>query len=333
MSLLLPNKYPGRFDPVSADYPQGEFKNRSSPTAQDGSYMERDWLNDWAGFFGALLHNTGATPNGNVDTAQSSQTYDALINTIRSSLLTVGGSSLRNLKLSSTGLSPNVTITADLITLDSTVNSPPLLVRQVNLSPSINASGLGGLDAGVSVSNTWYSVWVVSDGTNHSALFSLSATAPTMPPGYTYHRRVGWMRSDSSPNKHPLAFRQCGELVEYTMQGNTNYYPTMVSGAVGTITASSYTPVSVSVDSFVPPSTIVGIRFKPHNPDTGFTLAVTPVASSFYGGFDSATPPDFMANPDFYGAVYDMTLASRSIYVASGSAGGRVFCVGWRDAL
>lgn len=41
--------------------------------------MERDWLNDWAGFFGALLRNGGLTPNGSVDTAQSSQLYSALI--------------------------------------------------------------------------------------------------------------------------------------------------------------------------------------------------------------------------------------------------------------
>lgn len=79
MALNLQNKYPGRFDPVSADYPQGKFKNRSSPTAQDGSYMERDWLNDWAGFFGALLSGAGITPNGSVDTARSSQIYDALL--------------------------------------------------------------------------------------------------------------------------------------------------------------------------------------------------------------------------------------------------------------
>ena len=78
MSLNLQNKYPGRFDPVSADYPQGKFKNRSSPTAQDGSYMERDWLNDWSGFFGAILKAAGVAPDGVVDTAQSSQMFDAL---------------------------------------------------------------------------------------------------------------------------------------------------------------------------------------------------------------------------------------------------------------
>lgn len=41
--------------------------------------MERDWLNDWNAFFGALLHNAGITPNETVDTAQSSQFYDAMM--------------------------------------------------------------------------------------------------------------------------------------------------------------------------------------------------------------------------------------------------------------
>lgn len=78
MAIDFTAKYPGRFDPVSALYPQGKFKNRSAPNTEDGSYMERDWLNDWNGFFGALLKNGGVTPNGTVDTATTSQLYDAL---------------------------------------------------------------------------------------------------------------------------------------------------------------------------------------------------------------------------------------------------------------
>lgn len=78
MSLIYPNRYPGRWDPTSAQYPQGKFKNRSSPTAKDGSFCEMDWANDWAGFFGAILKNAGVTPNGSVDTATASQLYDAL---------------------------------------------------------------------------------------------------------------------------------------------------------------------------------------------------------------------------------------------------------------
>lgn len=84
MSINAQNKYPGRFDPASADYPQGKFKNRSSPSAQDGSYMEKDWLNDIYGFLGAILRNAGVTPDGVVDTAQSSQMFNALQSVIRS---------------------------------------------------------------------------------------------------------------------------------------------------------------------------------------------------------------------------------------------------------
>lgn len=77
MALKLNERYPGRFDNPTAAYPQGSFKNRSAPGAQDGSYLEKDWANDSLGFFGRLLTVAGMIPNGTVDTALSSQYYDA----------------------------------------------------------------------------------------------------------------------------------------------------------------------------------------------------------------------------------------------------------------
>lgn len=79
MAMKWPDRYPGRWSPTSADYPQGKFKNRTSPTAKDGSFCEMDWANDWAGFIGAILRNGNVTPNGSIDTAQQSQIYSALI--------------------------------------------------------------------------------------------------------------------------------------------------------------------------------------------------------------------------------------------------------------
>lgn len=78
MALKRNERYPGRFSNPTTAQPQGAFKNRSAPGAQDGSYLEQDWANDWSGFFGRLLTLAGITPNGNVDTALSSQYYDAL---------------------------------------------------------------------------------------------------------------------------------------------------------------------------------------------------------------------------------------------------------------
>lgn len=78
MAILRDTRYPGRWAARTTNYPQGAFKNKSSPTATDGSYAEQDWLNDWDGFFGRLLTVADITPNGNVDNATSSQYYDAL---------------------------------------------------------------------------------------------------------------------------------------------------------------------------------------------------------------------------------------------------------------
>ena len=86
MAMKWPDRYPGRWSPTSAEYPQGKFKNRTSPTAKDGSFCEMDWANDWAGFIGAILRNGNVTPNGSVDTAQQSQIYNALMNVILSVL-------------------------------------------------------------------------------------------------------------------------------------------------------------------------------------------------------------------------------------------------------
>ena len=79
MALYRDTRYPGRWASRTINSPQGAFKNKSAPSATDGSYAEQDWLNDWDGFFGRLLTMSGITPNGNVDNASSSQYYDALL--------------------------------------------------------------------------------------------------------------------------------------------------------------------------------------------------------------------------------------------------------------
>src|ERR1051325_6479835 len=79
MALKRNERYPGRFDNPSSDHPQGAFKNRSSPTSQDGTYLDKDWANDWDGFFGRTMEVADVDPNGNIDTAQNSQYFDALM--------------------------------------------------------------------------------------------------------------------------------------------------------------------------------------------------------------------------------------------------------------
>ncbi len=78
MALKRNERYVGRFANPTAAHPQGGFKNRTSPTAQDGSYLEADWANDLSAFPEAVMTAAGITPDGSIDTATSSQALNAL---------------------------------------------------------------------------------------------------------------------------------------------------------------------------------------------------------------------------------------------------------------
>lgn len=83
MAINLDDRYPGRANGKTLDYPQGSFKDRTSPTSKDGTYLQQDWANDWAAFFQSLMSDAGLTANGIVDTAQASQYFDALRRSIQ----------------------------------------------------------------------------------------------------------------------------------------------------------------------------------------------------------------------------------------------------------
>jgi len=61
-----------------------------------------------------------------------------------------------------------------------------------NVAVSVDAgnTGANGRDAG-SFTTGWWFLWVISTGTVHAGLVSLSETAPTLPAGYTFKALVG----------------------------------------------------------------------------------------------------------------------------------------------
>lgn len=92
------------------------------------------------------------------------------------------------------------TVTADLVVME---NSSGNTKRFTSLSETVDitASGANGLDTGSEASNTWYHIWAIgkADGTQ-DCLLSASATAPTLPSGYTYKCYLGAVRNNSSGN-------------------------------------------------------------------------------------------------------------------------------------
>ncbi|WWO62265.1 hypothetical protein [Vibrio phage vB_VcM_SY] len=78
MAIRKDVDYPGRWEAATSEYPMGKPKNRTTSTSKDGSYLEKKWIQDYEAFFGAILNAAGYNPNGAVDTADSSQFFDAL---------------------------------------------------------------------------------------------------------------------------------------------------------------------------------------------------------------------------------------------------------------
>ena len=83
MALRRDLTYDGRYQAATDEQPQGAFKNRTSNTSEDGSYLAAGWLNDWSALFSSMLVNAGITPNNVIDEVGASQYYDALQALIR----------------------------------------------------------------------------------------------------------------------------------------------------------------------------------------------------------------------------------------------------------
>lgn len=121
----------------------------------------------------------------------------------------------------------------------STETDPVLMVLASALTKRLDGSwavgtGNGGLDTG-SIANTTYHVWLIqrSDTGVVDALFSASATAPTMPANYDRKRRIGSIIRASGAI---LPFTQTGDRfllttpildVDVTNQGTTGIQRTL----------------------------------------------------------------------------------------------------------
>jgi hypothetical protein len=74
------------------------------------------------------------------------------------------------------------------------------MTKQVNAT-WVAGDTNGGLDTGTIAANTGYHVYLIYNvgTTTLDVLISLSATAPTLPSGYTKFRRIGSMLTNSTP--------------------------------------------------------------------------------------------------------------------------------------
>ncbi|WP_254704934.1 hypothetical protein [Pseudomonas corrugata] len=136
-----------------------------------------------------------------------------------------------------------------------------------------SGSGNQKLDVGSRAANTWYHLFLIRKAADGVAelLFSLSATAPTLPAGYSGSRRIGSVKTDGN-----------GNIVPFINVGRQFYFSTPIKDFVGSAPVSTTgTQGAVTLILSVPP----GVRTK----------VMTHVAMSGTAGFAYMRPTDSSA--------------------------------------
>jgi len=256
--------------------------------------------------------------------------------TASSSASVLGNS--KNLKVVYDGAT--IVITADELTLENP-SGGYYLAKSVNLTVNTaNAAGALGIDTGAWATSTWYYPHVLWNGTTLTAVASLSATAPTMPTGYTnaYKACVGAARTSSGTATSVLSVIQNDDQAQYKVGGtNVAAMPQMAGGASGSLTTPTW--LAVAVGGYVPPNAQAITVSIYGTGDSGVGTMAAP--NNSYGAVQvNATA---QVNPAVLCAsTSDTSSASRSgiqgtfllestnIYYAGGRGSSAMHCCGWR---
>jgi hypothetical protein len=283
-----------------------------------------------------LTFTSGVTLGGTLETTGAwTFATDATFNARLFSPVGVAGKT-KKLAASATGTDANVTVTADSAMLE--VSGLTYTARSVSLTINLAGSGANGLDTGTSAASTWYSLWVIYNPSTATVagLASLSATAPTMPAGYTYKARIGWCRTDGTANKYPLSFAQAGIRAQYKVAAGSNLtaLPQMGSGSVGNIAVPTW--VAIAVANYVPTTAARIQVLAVGGNNTSCTVMVAP--NNAYGAVGSSSNPCPLMTtssgtsnaPNIPG---DLELESTNIYWASNNGNAAVVVIGWEDNI
>jgi hypothetical protein len=107
---------------------------------------------------------------------------------------------LAGLTLSTAGASTAFNVAAGIAADRTNTIMMPLPALSKNTGSWAAGNNTGALDVGTIAASTWYHAFVIGNpaGTIFDVLISLSPTAPTMPSGFTYLRRIGSLLTNAS---------------------------------------------------------------------------------------------------------------------------------------
>jgi len=209
-------------------------------------------------------------------------------------------------------------------------------LRGVAVAYATGTIGAGGYDGNGALGvSQWLAFFIIYNPTTAAiaALCSHSATAPTLPAGYTFFRYVGSVWLDASGNLMRVIQRGPHAQNQVTAGTNTAALPIMASGVQGSPTAPTW--VAVSLASYVPPSaTKIDVVIAMGAVSNAAGMAAPNAA---YGAYESTTNPPPLVNAigtSGGASVIEgaLVIEGASIYVASNST--IAFAVrGWEDNI
>jgi len=226
--------------------------------------------------------------------------------------------------------SGSISITFDQALLTNTVGNA-LFFRNGSLTANLLSSGAGGLDTGTSTSGTFYSLWLISNGTLLSALLSLSANSPTLPTGYTYAVRIGWVCTNLSTSPiQLLSTIQQGSVCTFIGDAtDPEWLNSATSEGMTSITA------ALSQHSLKIPSTAKSVNLQVNATTSAATFVIMQWAYSATGALHNTFwDVEHNATVAFY---LEIPIVASSIYVLGRCTAGSVLVSlgvrGWDDNL
>lgn len=239
--------------------------------------------------------------------------------------------SFKNLTIRVTG-NTTVSVTADYVTMS---NGTSFVTAPISATGNLGSAGaVNQLDAGAIAAATFYSVWAIYNPTTAVAgtLYSTSTTLPTLPSGFTYYARIGWVVTASAVAQL-MGTLQLGRRAQYVVgSAQTSKFPQLINtgSAGGSITTPAVWLV-IPVNSVVPPTASVFKGFASPLYGGGRIMIAPNNAST--GGYDSTSlPPYLLISASGTNTPFDLLLETLNVYWAS-NAGGFLACTGWEDNI
>lgn len=269
------------------------------------------------------------------------------------------GASFRNLVLGNVagpnGFTPPGTpntqyrCTVDEIVLANANGDKWGIVSPAAVTADLAVSGANGLDTGAIAVNTGYYFWLIgapNAGGGLAGLWSLSATAPTMPSGYTFKARVGWGHTNGSSQLQRVL--QLGRRAQYVVSASVTTQPPIIAnsggGAAGTYSPTSPTLALISINTLVP-ATASAIKIAATNTWESSSNGGVLVAPNINWGGTNNGPigsnglvwPINLSNAgtasSAQSAFAEFLLEGTTIAWATSTTTAAVACLGWEDNI